>query len=259
MVSEQQQGIVKAVLDAVDEWLPTSLSFPEASQAQVFGIAATRHAANLLAAELHLAEGGYWSLTRVPGRSVTEAWLWANLLFLGGEPEVQRLVDEHANRQHGLAKGAAVIWDELESCRPDGIDLRKLVNVPDGSFSQPNIRDLAHSVARLRDEHQVGRGVALVAYEVTYRTESNCDVHISFELLARYITDFTTSGATVLHQPGQDDINDLRGPRSLHQDCLMVADAIGLYLLAAGRDDDLGRVRATLANMVSVEARDDDE
>jgi len=248
MVSEQQQAVVKSVLDAADEWLPTSLSFPEASQAQVFGVAATRHAASLLAAELYLAQGGYWSLTRVLGRSVTEAWLWANLLFLGGEPELQRLVDEHANRQHRLAKGAAVIWDELESTRTDGIDLRDLVTVPEGTYRQPNISDLAHDVARLREDHQVGRGVALVAYEVTYRTESNRDVHISFELLARYLADFTTAGATVLRQRGPDDMNDLRGPGSLHQDSILVADAIGLYLLAAGRDDDLARVRATLAN-----------
>jgi hypothetical protein len=130
MVSEQQQGVVKAVLEAADEWLPTSLSFSEPAFGQGLGVAATRHAANLLGAELHLATGGYWSLTRVLGRSVTEAWLWANLLFLGGEPEVQRLADEHANRQHGLAKGAAVIWDELESAKADGIDLRKLVTVP---------------------------------------------------------------------------------------------------------------------------------
>ena len=31
MVSEQQQGVVKAVLEAAEEWLPTSLPFPEAS------------------------------------------------------------------------------------------------------------------------------------------------------------------------------------------------------------------------------------
>jgi hypothetical protein len=181
------------------------------------------------------------------------------MLFLGGEPEFQRLVAEHTNRQHLLAGGAKVIWDELESGKADGIDLRKFVTVPEGDFSQPNIRDLAHSVARLRDEHQVGRGVALVAYELTYRTESNRDVHIGFELLARYVADFSASGATVLCQPGQDDINDLRGPRSLHQDCLMVADAIGLYLLAAGRDDDLERVRSTLADMVTAEGQDADQ
>ena len=250
MVSEQQQGVVKAVLEAADEWLPTSLSFSEPAFGQGLGVAATRHAANLLGAELHLATGGYWSLTRVLGRSVTEAWLWANLLFLGGEPEVQSLADEHANRQHGLAKGAAVIWDELESAKADGIDLRKLVTVPEGTYRQPNISDLAHSVARLREEHHCGRGVALVAYEAIYRTESNSDVHISFELLARYLAEFTTSGATVLRQPGPDDINDLRGPLSLHHDCLMVADAIGLYLLATGREDDLERVKATLNDIV---------
>jgi hypothetical protein len=92
--------------------------------------------------------------------------------------------------------------------------------------------------------------VALVAYEAIYRTESNSDVHISFELLARYLAEFTTSGATVLRQPGPDDINDLRGPLSLHHDCLMVADAIGLYLLATGREDDLERVKATLNDIV---------
>ena len=131
-----------------------------------------------------------------------------------GEPEVQRLLDEHANRQHGLAKGAAVVWHELESAKADGIDLRKLVTVPEGTYRQPNISDLVHSVARLREEHQVGRGVALVAYELTYRTESNSDVHISFDLLARYLADFTASGATVLRRPGADDVNDLRGPLS---------------------------------------------
>ena len=34
--------------------------------------------------------------------------------------------------------------------------------------------------------------------------------------------------------------------RSLHQDCILVADAIGLYLLAAGREDDLEHVKATI-------------
>ena len=39
----------------------------------------------------------------------------------------------------------------------------------------------------------------------------------------------------------------------------MVADAIGLYLLAAGRDDDLERVTSTLADMVTAEGQDADQ
>jgi len=249
VVTERQQRIVASVLAAVDYWLPSEIDVDDSNVGEVFGVAATRHAANLLSGELDLAVAGRWSLTRLLGRSITESWLWANLLLLDGEGGIERLMAEDANHQHRLATGHNALWDRLESGRSDRKDLRGLSVVPSGEWRRPNIQSLAHDVRSLRERRGLGGGIAEVSYELVYRWESVHDVHVGFDLLSRYLAELTSSAATVLAEPEEEDVNHFRGPDSLHQDARLVLDLVGVYLIAVGRGGEV----AAVANAISVD------
>lgn len=251
MPDEPEGEPVARVLAVVDSYLPSAFdrTVDPAALATMFGVAAVRHGANLLSAEADLGIAGRWSVTRLLGRAVTEAWIWANLLFLDGDAAVEQLMAEDANHQHRLRRGHEAIWDRLESKRLNGIDLRTGDKVPSGDWCPPNIRERAQRVRSLREASGIGGGIADVAYELIYRYESVHDVHIGFDLLSRYLGDLTVAKGTVVARPGPEDINAFRGPEALAQDVRLVADALGVYLTISGRLTDLEAAKAALGSL----------
>jgi hypothetical protein len=247
-LSQSLRTIVGGVLDIVDAYLPVNFASDKTELGHVFGVAAVRHAANLLAGERDLAIADHWPLTRLLGRALTEAWLWANVLLLGGDAAVPRLFGEDANHKYRLEKGRGRLWDRLESLRTDGVDLRGMTTVPSTGL-RPDIAELARQARALREEHGLGGGIAEVAYEMIYRWESVHDVHVGLALLIRYVGDFSPEGATVRRQPGQEDVDAFRGPDALRHDAMLVADAVGVYLVAAGSAENLEHAKAMLSRL----------
>lgn len=251
MPDDREGQNVARVLAVVDTYLPSTFEADADPSVlgTMLGVAAVRHAANLLGGEAELGAAGRWSVTRLLGRAVTESWLWANLLFLDGDAAVEQLIAEDVNHQHRLKLGHEAIWDRLESKRPGGVDLRTATQVPSGDWTHPNIRDRAQRVRVVREEHGLGGGIADVAYEMIYRYESTHDVHIGFDLLGRYLGDFSASRGTVVAQPGPEDIDAFRGPEALLQDARLVADAVGVYLKAYGRATELDAAKAAFGRL----------
>jgi hypothetical protein len=71
-----------------------------------------------------------------------------------------------------------------------------------------------------------------VLYQMTYRKDSIEDVHVTMDLLFRYI-DYDGDAIRLLPQPSAEDTNEFRGPRAILQDARLVADALGLCTQAA--------------------------
>jgi hypothetical protein len=249
VLTDRQQQFVQAVRALADEYLPTQLSKDDVHLAQVFGVAAIRHASNLLQGELDYALLGRWSITRVVGRQIAEAWLWANILLLGGDEAIERLTAEDADHQRRLDRGRRLIWEQLESLRDEGIDPRReRTSTPAQAPRSPNIGDLASEVRRLREARGLGGGIAAVSYQITHRWESVHDVHIGFDLLTRYL-DLSSEAPMIRAEPGPEDITPFRGPESLQQDTRLVADAIGIYLIVTERFDELDRARQAMSDL----------
>jgi hypothetical protein len=247
MVSDRQRTIIENLLRAVDDHLPVTVA-EGGSAANPLGVAAVRHAANLLSGELVLAEADLWSLTRLLGRAIVEAWLWANLLFLVGDDAVTRLLAEAADHDRRLEAGRRDIWERLESKRPGGIDLR---NATLSSLPEPptpsQIEDLARKVRAARDARGLGGGLAEINYQLGYRWDTVNDVHVGLDVLARYRRD----RAEILRVPSPDeDITPFRGPESLHHDTKMVADALGIYLTVTDQTSALDEAKKSLADIV---------
>jgi hypothetical protein len=247
-VSAHLASIVRGVLALADENLPTT---DISDGVAMLGIAAIRHGSNLLGGELELASANRWSLTRVLGRQITESWLWANALLLDSEAAFDRLMLADGKQQYLRNKGFTKIWDTLESRRPGGLDLRDPSSVP-AKGEHVDLGALAEDVQRLREASGLQGGVAVVSYELQYRLESREDVHVTFDLLGRYI-DHSKSRGNVLAMPGVDDINDFRGPESLNLDAGLIADVIGVYLHATGQHERQAQVRQQYLSLGNID------
>lgn len=246
-VPDNYAEVIEKLLGLVDEHLPRGQ--PSEPAGQAFGAAAVRHAANLLATELELGRAGRWDVTRLVGRAIFEAWLWANLLLLDGDAAIERLLGEDTSRQGSLDYGRGQIWQRLESLRPGGIDLRGPTSVPwEAHALKPNVEELATSVRAVRERQGLGGGISEVGYQLAYRWESVHDVHVGLDVLMRYIST-VASGVEVSIRPGPEDVNQFRGPESLYQDAHLVSDALGVYLSKTGQEETLEDVKNTLAQL----------
>jgi hypothetical protein len=102
---DRYETVIRTVLAAVDDYLPTELPFDENTKTTTFALAAIRRMADLIDAELRLAKENRHSVTRVLGRSVIELWLYANDFLLGGEEAIDRFFYEDADQQARLEHG----------------------------------------------------------------------------------------------------------------------------------------------------------
>ena len=243
MANADLESIVRGVLTVVDDTLPTDLEGTEGSV--MLGVAAIRHGSNLLGGELDLVSADRWSLTRVLGRQITEAWLWANALFLDPTHAFDLLMLADAKQLFLREKGAKEIWEKLEKHRAGGIDLRNPSSVP--PEGRQDLAALADDVHRLREASGLKGGIAVVSYQMHYRWESSRDVHVTFELLGRYL-DIDKPG-TVRSVPGPDDVESFRGPESLHRDTSLIADAVAVYLHATGQHERLTQLQQRILSL----------
>ena len=242
----QYEAIIRSVLAAVDDYLPTELPFDETNAATILALAAIRRMADLVDAQLRLALQDRHSVTRVLGRSVIELWLSANELLLNDQDGLTRLFGEDADQQARLEHGRRMVWDRLESRREDGIKLHD-PNFVAGKRMRPNIEALAIRVRALREERGVGGGIAEVRYEVDYRYDSAHDVHVGVDLLFRYLVLDEDNPAHILKEPAAEDTGPLRGWESVYNDTRLLADVLGLYMDLADRHDELVELRSHLS------------
>lgn len=236
--------IVLGVLNAVGEYVPDEVEWSQENPPIVFALASLRRMADLLDAELTLALLERHSVTRVLGRSILEHWLNANELLLDGDSAIDRLWLEEADHQHRLERGRELIWERVEEVRNRGLDLRNPEHQQRDRQS-PNLADVALRVRELRKQRDFGGDIDEVSYELNYRWDSVQDVHATIDVIFRYL-ELDTTVVKILRQPNPDDVTALRGPLSVRQDALLVADVLGIYLDVVDRADDLARLRVSL-------------
>jgi hypothetical protein len=238
--------IIRTVLSAVDDCVPTELPMDEISMAILFALAAIRRMADLIDVELRLALQDCHSVTRVLGRCVTELWLYGNELLLNGEDALERLFGEDADQQARLEHGRRMVWDRLESQRDGGIKMHDADFIA-GERERANVEALAIRVRALREGRGLGGGIAEVRYELDYRYDSAHDVHVGVDLLFRYLGLGEGDLARVFKEPCDEDSSPSRGWDSVYNDTRLLADILGVYLEVAERHEELAELRSRLA------------
>jgi hypothetical protein len=240
-LASQVEQLVNRVLTAVEGVMPSA---PVDSGAEILALAAIRRLADLVASECALVVVGRLSTSRVIGRSSIEAWLWVNYLLLEPEAAVDRLLAEDAGQQWRLEHGRIHIWDQLESKRPGGIDLRMHIAKSDDA-RPPKVEQLAGLVANARATRGFGYGKPLVDYQLTYRRDSIEDVHFGLAVAGRYFAD---NGLLPLPQPEAGrDASAFRGPQAIRESAALLSDALGVYLTVKGRTDEFERLKTEMS------------
>ncbi|MCP4960340.1 MAG: hypothetical protein GY925_13860 [Actinomycetia bacterium] len=190
-MTESDEDLFRAiddVLSFVDLVVPSQLTTEQDTIGDVLGCAAVRRLAELLRAESTLAKSDNAATSRVIGRAVIEAWLWAVYLFLDPDSAVDRLVDESEGHHRRLLVGMNRMWELIPSLSSSDLDEPEPVPPASGT-ANPDVRRLAEATADAMRRHGYNGDRADGKYHNEYRWDSMYDTHPSFDL----------SGATTIH------------------------------------------------------------
>lgn len=239
------ETIVTTLLSAARQPLAGVRIDKDADVPEFFAAALVLRMASLLEGALLLCREGSWDVSRALGRALKEAWFYSQYLTLGGDDAVDTLFGEQASADRRLAQGIATT-QELVGLAAAAVRHSRGEHEP----RRANLKELAETVAGLREEHGIGGNVARGTYEMWYRYESGRDVHPSVEMVFRYCEPDGGLLKLTERPMAQDDVEGQKSAwDGLYADAELLTDAIGVLFPRVGLEDDVEALKEALAGL----------